>query len=136
MSDRAEWIKPGGPTDNSNPTDLTSRMSHRFAQWASLGVSRTYQGRNLVVKNSVLAMTWYLAETQTIPDLDAIVTTWQNMAWNFVESSFSSLATGTHTQAAHHVARAVLVQDYPEGGRRCLDVELFVCALRARFVRN
>ena len=134
---RAEWIKPDGPSDNSNPTDLTSRMSHRLAQWASLGVGRTYQGRNLVIKNSVLAMAWYLTETQTIPKLDAVLTTWQHLAWNFVESSSSSLKSiGTQTRTAHHVARIILVQDYPEGGRRCLDVELFVRALRARVVRS
>ena len=133
---RAEWIKPNGPTDNSNSTDLTSRMAHRFAQWASLGLSRTYQGRNLIVKNSVLAMAWYLTETQTIPDLDTILTTWQGMAWTFVESSSSSLTTANKTQTAHRIARLILVQDYPEGGRRCLDVELFVRALRARVVRN
>ena len=131
---RAEWIKPNGPTDNSTPTDLTSRMSHRFSQWASLGVSRTYQGRNLVVKNSVLAMAWYLTETQTIPDLDAILTTWQGMAWHYVEASATSLFTSTQTQTAHHIARAVLVQDYPEGGRRCLDVELFVRAMPCALV--
>ena len=111
-------------------------MSHRFSQWASLGIGRTYKGRNLIVKNSVLAMAWYLTESQTIPDLDTILTTWQSMAWHFVESSSLSLFTGAQTGTAHHVARVVLVQDYPEGGRRCLDVELFVRALRARIVRN
>ena len=56
----AEWIKPAGPSDNSLSTDLTSCMAHCFAQWSALGVGPTYAGRNLVTKNSVLSMAWYL----------------------------------------------------------------------------
>ena len=38
--------------------------------------------------------------------------------------------------AAHHVARPVMVQDYPEGGARCLDVERFTRAICMRHVRR
>ena len=84
------WIKPTSSPDNSTPDDLTSRMIHRFSQWSSLGVGGTYAGRNLIVKNSVLAMAWYLTESQTIPNIDYVLTKWQALAWNFVESSSNS----------------------------------------------
>jgi hypothetical protein len=60
------------------------------------------------------------------------------MAWSFIESAATTLRTHSFSApppSAHHVSRAVLVQDYPEGGRRCLDVELFTRALRMRTVR-
>ena len=133
---RAEWDAPTSLNDNSTPTDLTSRMSHRFSQWSSLGVGGTYAGRNLIAKNSVLAMAWYLIENQTLPDIDTVLTKWQRMSWRFVESSPSSLKLGLQAKPSHRIPRVVLVQDYAEGGRRCLDVELFTRALRVRVVRS
>ena len=129
----AQWLSrdPGS-------SDLTSRMQRRIALWVSLGVGPTYAGRNLIVKNSVLAMAWFLTEAQTLPDISHILTRWQNMAWSFIESSLTSLRTicfDSPAPTAHHISRPVLVQDYAEGGRRCVDVELFVRALRARAVR-
>ena len=82
-------------------------------------------------------MAWYLVESQTIPNLDAVLTTWQAAAWRFVESSIDTLRSGAQpSHTAHRVARLVLTQDYAEGGRRCLDVELFSRALRTRSVRR
>ena len=132
----AQWLPPPG-THNSN--DLTSRMERRLALWISLGVSPTYAGRNLTLKNSVLAMAWYLAENQTLPEIDAILTRWQRLSWSYIESSATSLRSlplDSPPPSAHHVSRNVLVQDYAEGGRRCISVELFVRALRARVVRG
>jgi len=125
----AQWIPPTRRAP-ANGKDLTTRMQQRLAQWQTLGVGSTYAGRNLIIKNSVLAKAWYMAELQSVPHLDAIIHKWQRFTWHFIEGA----ARPTHDDAptAHHVTRAVLVQDYPEGGRRCLDVALFVRALRLR----
>jgi hypothetical protein len=133
----AKWLPPDGSPLDGN--DLTSRMTQRLRLWSSLGVGPTYAGRNLVVKNSVLAMAWFLAECQTLPNIDTVLTRWQRMAWSFFESPATPLRTHSFSApppSAHHVSRTVLVQDYPEGGRRCLDVELFTRALRMRAVRH
>ena len=110
-------------------------MSRRFDQWASLGAAVTYAGRNLIVKNSVLAMAWYMVESQTFEGEDAVFTRWQASAWRFVEASVAALRSHAAGPTAHAVARTVLAQDYPQGGRRCLDVELFARSLRVRAVR-
>ena len=116
--------------------DLTSRIERRFEEWAALGVGASYTGRNLVVKNSVLAMAWYMVESQAIDDLDDILSHWQRAAWRFVEASRDALCHGPPSRSsAHRVARLVLSQDYAEGGRRCLDIECFARALRMRSVR-
>ena len=132
-----KWAKDATIAATAAATDLTSRMTRRFEEWAALGVGTTYAGRNLIVKNSVLAMAWYLVESQTIETIDAVLTNWQTQAWRFVEATCDalrlSISTGT---SAHRIARLVLVQDYAEGGRRCLDVEYFSRALRVRAVRN
>ena len=66
-----------------------------------------------------------------------MLTSWQKLAWHFVEANLTSLRTQSHTsRTAHRVTRSVLVQDYEEGGRRCLDVECFARALRVRVVRS
>ena len=132
----AKWMLPRG---TQNASDLSSRIEHRLSLWSSLGVGPTYAGRNLIVKNSALAMAWFLAEAQTLPEIDAVLTRWQRSAWSFIESSLTSLRSmplDSPIPSAHHVARVTLVQDYPEGGRRCVDVELFVRSLRARAVRT
>ena len=82
-------------------------------------------------------MAWYLVESQTIASIDSVLTPWQKLAWHFLEANLTSLRTQPHTsRTAHRVTRSVLVQDYEEGGRRCLDVECFARALRVRVVRS
>ena len=110
-------------------------MTRRFEEWSSLGVGATYASRNLIIKNSVPSMAWYLVESQTVTTIDHAFTVWQKQAWRFVEATSSALRSNTvHTP--HSVARLILVQDYAEGGRRCLDIEGFASALRARVVRG
>ena len=61
------------------------------------------------------------------------------MAWTYVESPSSTLSldlTAPAAPVAHYVSRHTLTQDYPAGGRRCINVELFVRALRMRVVRG
>ena len=117
---------------------LTAKVGRRFEEWAEIGVASTYAGRNLIVKNSVLAMVWYTVESQSIAELDSALTEWQRMAWRFVEASTTALRTEATTTlpTAHRVARLVLAQDYAEGGRRCVDVELFSRALQMRAIRG
>ena len=117
-------------------SDLTSRMLNRFDQWASIGVGSTYAARNLIIKNSVLSMAWYMIESQTLPSQDSILTFWQEQAWRFVEATATALRDNTHAHTTSRVARLLLTQDYAEGGRRCLDIELFSRALLLRSVRG
>ena len=59
-----------------NSNALTQRMERRLTSWAAIGTSATYAGRNLVLKNSVLAMAWYTIESQTIPDINICLSRW------------------------------------------------------------
>ena len=86
------WYRDATDASNRALDDLTSRMEHRLDQWASLGAAVTYAGRNLIVKNSVLAMAWYMVESQTFEGEDAVFTRWQASAWRFVEASVAALA--------------------------------------------
>ena len=55
---------------------------------------------------------------------------WYKMGWSFMEASVgSTLEDGKHMSK---VKRTVLVQDYPETGHRCLDVETFTRAFPLR----
>ena len=102
----SRWLQA---PDCPKPDDLTSRMRRRLALWSSFGVGPTYAGRNLILKNSVLAMAWYLTEAQTIPSIDSVLTSWQRMAWIFLESSATTLSLSTqplnfnHASAQHDV---------------------------------
>ena len=109
---------------------------NRFDQWASIGVGSTYAARNLIVKNSVLAMAWYMIESQIPHDPDSVLTFWQRCAWRFVEASAMALRDDPNSRASSRVSRLLLTQDYSAGGRRCLDVELFSRALLLRSVRG
>jgi hypothetical protein len=100
--------------------DLTSTVHRSFNEWGVLGVGSTYAGRNLIVKNSVLAKVWYVVESQLIASSDAHLTAWQQSAWRFVEATADALrqSSSNPSRTAHKVARLVLAQDYAEGVRR------------------
>jgi len=61
---------------------------------------------------------------------------WERETWSFVEGASGSVRLEVARGGPHHVARAVAVQDYPEGGARCLDIERFTRALYMRHVRR
>lgn len=44
-------------------------------------------GRNIIVRNSVMAVCWYLVTNQCPPALDDLLATWEKATWAFVESS-------------------------------------------------
>ena len=136
ISVASRWIAPRGRRSRSHSSprdDLTSLIQARLQQWQTLGAGSTYAGRNLIIKNSSHAKAWYLTEAQTLPSIDHVLRRWQSLAWSFVERPVVSRASDS--RGCSRVTRAVLVQDYPEGGRRCLDVFNFVRALRIRAVR-
>ena len=56
--------------------------------------------------------------------------------WAFVESSSGPILQPSAGATAHHAPCAVLVQDYPEGGAHCLDIERFTHALYMRHMRR
>ena len=99
---------------------------------------RTTAGKNLVIKNSVMALAWFLIQHQVIPDLEHMLDKWYTMSWSFFEGGANIIikSKGGPTPNRHHtrarVERRVLVQDYAEGGQRCLDTEAFTRALYAK----
>ena len=62
---------------------ITLKMRSRFDLWRSRYLPSTYQWKNTVAKNSVLACVWYIVEHQTPSNLDALLTSWQQDAWTF-----------------------------------------------------
>ena len=117
----------------------TAKIGARYAQWAMRGGARTVFGRNIVVRNSVMAVAWYLVTNQCPPHLDDMLVKWERATWAFVEQPSGAWVLTDRQRkhgAAHHVSRPVMVQDYPEGGARCLDVERFTRAVCMRHIRR
>ena len=110
-------------------TRLTAKMRSRYAKWRERALPRTRGGRNIVVRNSVLSCGWYMVEGQFIDSLADVLEEWRRDAWRFFEGGAPGGSKGRTD-----VARAVLIQDYPEGGVRCQDVEAFVDSLYVRRV--
>ena len=63
---------------------------------------------------------------------------WEKAGWQFfTESAKSTVEVDARTRShSTNVQRAVLIQDYPETGRRTQDVELFTRALYIRKLRH
>ena len=116
----------------------TARVRARYAQWSLRGNARTIFGRNIVVRNSVMAVCWYLISNQCPPNLDDMLAAWERETWAFVEQPGGAplLQPQGRDSPVHAAPRALLVQDYPEGGARCLDIECFTRALYMRHVRR
>ena len=45
----------------------------------------TRDGRNIVVKNSIFALAWYMIQHQVPPDMEHMMDVWYKMGWNFME---------------------------------------------------
>ena len=58
--------------------------------------------KSLAVKNSVLAMVWYLIGHQTPPDntLDQMMSQWQTEAYDFLDQSLRAAELGQRASAA------------------------------------
>ena len=108
---------------------VTGKIRQRYGSWLSQGGARTLFGRNIVVKNSVMAVAWFLVQRQCLPNLDDMLAEWERLTWAYIETTWSG-------GVCHHsIRRAQLVQDYAEGGARCLDIEVFCRSLYLRQVR-
>ena len=77
----------------------------------------------------MLACVWFLIEHQAPPDIDALMTTLQKLAWAFHAQTHTSVVN--RTKGHHPIRHATLTQDHPEGGARAVDVETFVRAIYA-----
>ena len=58
----------------------SNSLNSRYACWLSQGGARTLFGRNIVVKNSVMAVAWFLVQRQCLPNLDDMLAEWTTMA--------------------------------------------------------
>ena len=47
---------------------VTSKIRARYKSWLAQGGARTVYGRNIVVKNSVMAVAWFLVQRQCLPN--------------------------------------------------------------------
>ena len=112
----------------------TAKIKTKFSKWRATGMPRSTGGRNLVIKNSVMALAWFLVQHQVPPDLDHMMDEWYKLSWDFFESGAHVKVSLTSSPPTRQTGRArverrVLVQDYDEGGQRCLDIEAFTRAL-------
>ena len=86
-------------------------------------------GRNLVIKNSVMALAWFLVQHQVPPDLDHMMDEWYKLSWDFFESgahvkvSLTSSPPTRQTGRGHNpIVIHILRARFPEFS---VDVKLF-----------
>ena len=97
---------------------------------------KTGYGRTLVIKASAMSRAWYLVSNGTPPNsksLNAYMQDWRRLSSDFYHESFWTPGKRGQTRA---IKQQTLVQDHAEGGARCLDIEFFVRAVYARWVRR
>ena len=111
---------------------VTAKMEKRYERWVGRGMPRSRRGRNIVIKNHVQSCAWYLVQSQTPPNLPQMLEKWQRYAWNFFEAPAN--AEGLHQARRHAVKRETLIQERPEGGQHCQDIEIFTRSLYQRQV--
>ena len=126
---------------------VTAKIRARYARWLTRGGARSMLGRNIVIKTSVMAVAWYLVSNQTPPNIDDMMSAWERESWRYFEQSAAALpaaaaaapegtALAARRAGTSVASRHVLVQDYLEGGMRCLNVEVHVRATYMRHVRR
>ena len=122
---------------------VTAKIKARYARWLTRGGARSMLGRNIVIKTSVMAVAWYLVSNQTPPNIDDMMSVWERESWRYFEQSAAAAAAAPDPNAVAArrtgtsvAPRSVLVQDYLEGGMRCLNVEVHVRATYMRHVRR
>ena len=65
---------------------ITRKIKARYAKWLSLRAGSTAFGKNIAIKNSVMAIAWYMTNNQTPPDLDDLIAQWEKDTWYFYEA--------------------------------------------------
>jgi ribonuclease HI len=111
---------------------VSAQMRQRYDRWISRGAPATRRGRNLVIRNHVNAVAWYMVQGQTPPHLTDMMEHWRTSGWRFFEMALQDGGMTKRGRAA--IERHTLIQDYAESGMRCQDVELFVKSLYMRQV--
>ena len=74
------------------------------------------EGKNTVIKHSVLACVWYIIEHQSPPNIDSLMTNLQKQAWAFHAQTHSSVIN--HTRGSHPIKHRQHPHPGP-CGRRC-----------------
>ena len=118
----------------------TKRIEARANRWRERRMPSTRAGRAVALRNSILALAWYLVENQTPPDLEAMMDSWRTTGWEFMAESTVPYCRRNvprgGLKSATNVRHETLIQDYAEGGQRVQDVELFAKALQVRKIRH
>ena len=105
-------------------------MNTRYEKWPARGVPATRRGRNLAIRNRVNSIAWSLVQAQTPPNLNAMLEEWRQMGWRFFTAPHT--ATDLSHMGMLTIEHLTLIQDYPESGQRCQDIELFTQSLYQR----
>ena len=114
----------------------TTRMAERVRMWRERGVPSTREGRCIALRNSILAVGWYLVENQTPNSMSATLEKWRRLAWNFLATSRQHADDTHHLVTSTNVKQLTLIGDYNEGGVRAPDIENFAAALQVRKLRR
>ena len=111
----------------------SGRISKRAQLWIDRGLPSTREGRCIALRNSILALSWFLVDNQIPTGLEELMEQWRKVGWQF-------FARGSGSRGSAHVATPIrqltLIQDYSNGGCRAPDVENFAAALQIRKVRR
>ena len=97
---------------------VTEKMKKRYNRWYARGVPATRRGRNLVIRNHVNALAWYMVQAQTPPSLAGMMEEWRKMGWALFEASMHAADDTGRRRSA--IERHTLIQDYPEGGSHAM----------------
>ena len=87
---------------------VTAKMQARYDRWISRGAPTTRRGRNIVIRNHVNSLAWYLVQAQTPPQLPQMMDEWRRMGWRFFEMGVNGGGEGQRGRSA--VERHTLIQ--------------------------
>ena len=117
----------------------TERIESRIEMWRSRGMPATREGRCVALRNSILAVSWYLVDNQVPHGVEGVMEKWRRLSWSFFASGKrrgNTNSTNDSITSATPIKQLTLIQDYAEGGCRAPDVENFAAALQIGKLRR
>ena len=98
--------------------------------WKERGIPRSREGKFIAMRNSILAQMWYLIENQFLENTPNTLECARIETWNFYNArEQQNNKNSSCNNAPTDIKKLTLIQDYPEGGMRAPDVELFTEAI-------
>ena len=56
---------------------VSKKIAKRYERWLGRGIPATRRGRNIVIRNHVSAVAWYMVQAQTPPRLEEMLEVWR-----------------------------------------------------------